>query len=100
MGDRRQVHRRTPTIVEFDGGIEFEVKPLPWQKRNDLGQQIIQDNVEQTNKQLRMFIDPELNVPQIEAQLNEPLSDYPRFIRLGLTEYDREGNVKSEPNLD
>lgn len=88
--ERRLVHRRTPIVVVLDGGKEFTAKPLPWQKRNDLGQELVRDNVEQTNKQLRMFLDPELSVPQIEAQLNEPLSDYPKFLLLGYENTKRE----------
>jgi hypothetical protein len=81
--DRRQVHRRNPIIVELDDGRSFTAKPLPWQIRNDLWQAIVTDNVEQTNKILKMFVDPELSVPQIEAQLNEPLSDYVKFLVIG-----------------
>jgi hypothetical protein len=81
--DRRQVHRRKPIVVVLDSGEEFSAEPLPWQKRNDLGQAIVTDNVAQTNKQLRMFVDPELSVPQIEAMLNEPLSDFPQFLVMG-----------------
>lgn len=98
--NRRLVHRREPIEVVFDDETKFEVKPLPWQKRNDLGSQLVHDNVEQTNKQLRMFVDPELSVPQIEAQLNEPLSDYPKFLILGLTEYDRKGKATSAPKRE
>jgi hypothetical protein len=36
-GERRTVSRREPTVIEVEGVGDFAIEPLPWRKRNDLG---------------------------------------------------------------
>lgn len=73
MGERRQVHRREPIVLTTEDG-EFIANPLPWQKRNDLGEEVLQQNVAITNEAVKLFKDEGGSI-LVEAKLQEPLSD-------------------------
>jgi len=84
MSERRQVHRREPVIVELDSGEVFTFHPLTWLKRNDLGDEILQQAVKRTNEYVKLYVDPDTNMPQLEAQLHEKLVDPLLILALGL----------------
>ena len=79
---RRQVHRRKPIVLTTEEGREFIARPLPWQQRNDLGQEVLQQNVAATNEAVRLIHD-EAGVAQVEARLSEPLSDPLEVLKKG-----------------
>lgn len=75
MAERRHVHRREPIEVEVEGIGIFIARPLPWMDRNDLGDEIVRQATESVNQAVRLYTDPELNLPQLEAKLDEKLVD-------------------------
>lgn len=83
MSERRQVHRREPIIVELDNGREFEARPLPWLKRNELGNEIVTQGVEKVNDFVRMYVeetDIGTSIPQLEMSFIDRLKDYPKIL--------------------
>ena len=74
MDERRQVHRRKPIVLITEENGEFIAKPLEWQKRNDLGEEVLQQNVAITNEAVKLFKD-EAGSILVDAKLQEPLSD-------------------------
>lgn len=84
MAERRQAHRREPIIVELPSGVEIEVHPLPWQARNDVGDEIINQSQEITNEAIRVYVDQTSGAPQLEMRLNEKLRDPGMIVAMGL----------------
>jgi hypothetical protein len=82
MGERRQVHRREPIEIVLDDGRTFVVKPLPWMQRNDLGSEILRQNTEALNESVRLYMDPELNLPQLEMRLNDKITEPNKILLL------------------
>lgn len=73
--ERRQAHRRQSIIVELEEGVLFEAKPLPWLKRNDFGNEVVKQHTASINEAVRLYTDPETNVPILEAKLYERITD-------------------------
>lgn len=94
MDDRRQIHRRTPITLVFDNGSEIIARPLPWMQRNDLGQEIINQNTEAVNDAVRLMMDEESNLPQLELRLSNKLANPLQVLRVGYP--DVESNFYSE----
>lgn len=86
MGERRQVHRREPIEVELDDGRIFIARPLPWLTRNDLGSEILRQNTEAVNDAVRIYADPDTNILQLEARLQEKLTDPWAVLKIGYPE--------------
>lgn len=83
MSERRQAHRREPIEVELDSGDIFSAVPLPWMARNDFGNEIIRQVTASLNEAVRIYTDPELNIPQLERKLDERLIDMPAILSMG-----------------
>jgi hypothetical protein len=91
MSERRQVHRREPIIVELDGGREFEARPLPWLKRNELGNEIVTQGVGRVNEFVRMYVeenDVGKVIPQLEMTFIDRLSNYPKILQMAYPQYE------------
>jgi hypothetical protein len=88
MSERRRVHRREPIEVEFDNGRVVVVSPLPWLQRNDMGDEIIVQFAELTNRAVSVFVDPETNLPKLEAVLGEKLVDYQKILAMCVPDED------------
>jgi hypothetical protein len=91
MSERRQVHRREPIIIELDGGREFEARPLPWLKRNELGNEVVSQGVSRVNEFVRMYVeetDVGKVIPQLEMTFVDRLSDYPKILRMAYPQYE------------
>lgn len=86
MGDRRQVHRREPIEIELDDGRVFTARPLPWLRRNDLGSEILRQNTEAVNDAVRIYTDPDTNILQLEARLQEKIPDPWGVLKIGYPE--------------
>lgn len=83
MDNRRLVHRREPIIIEIDSGRVFEARPLPWLKRNELGNEIVSQGVAKVNEFVRMYVeetDLGKAVPQLEMTFVDRLGDYPKIM--------------------
>lgn len=73
--ERRQAHRRVPILVEVEDGKTFEAHPLPWQDRNDFGNALVQQNAKAANEAVKLYVDPESNIPELTAKLYERAGD-------------------------
>jgi len=82
MGERRQAIRRESIIVEVRG-TDFEAKPLPWLIANELGNEVIRQNAEAANNAVKMYVEEDTNIPQLEAALHRNISDWGKFLCLG-----------------
>lgn len=47
--DKRVVSRREPIVVSVEGVADFAAHPLPWRKRNDLGNLISEEYIRSLN---------------------------------------------------
>lgn len=86
---RRRVHRRQPIILVLDDDKEFVARPLPWQARNDLGEEVLQQNVAVTNEAVRLLRDEGGSIT-VEAKLQESLKDPFEVLRKGYPESNAE----------
>lgn len=86
MPERRQAFRRDAIEVWLseDEKDFISVAPIPWENRNDFGNELIRQHVEITNEAVRLWIDPETSAPQLEAKLGEKFTDARRLLELGL----------------
>lgn len=91
MENRRQVHRREPIIIVLDDGREFEARPLPWLKRNELGNEIVTQGVAKVNEFVRMYVeetDAGKSIPQLEMTFIDRLADYPKVLGMAYPQYE------------
>lgn len=86
MPDRRQAFRREPIEIDLGGEVVVSVGPVVWHQRNDFGNELIRQHVEIINEAVKMYVDPETQVPQIEMKLGEKFSDPIALFKLGLDE--------------
>lgn len=84
MPDRRQAFRRDPIEIDFGGEVIISVGPVVWQQRNDFGNELIRQHVEIINEAVKMYVDPDTDVPQLEMKLGEKFSDPDPLFKLGL----------------
>lgn len=84
MPERRQAFRREPIEVELDPETSVLVAPIPWEQRNDFGNEIIRQHVEAINEAVRVYIDPSSGIPQLEAKLTDKFTDPASLLSLGL----------------
>ncbi|HET7712989.1 MAG TPA: hypothetical protein VFK94_00055, partial [Patescibacteria group bacterium] len=61
---------------------EFEAHPLPWMKRNDLGNEIMRQYSELLNSSMRAYTSEDTS-PQLELYLNDKVQDPIQLIKLG-----------------
>lgn len=81
MPERRQAQRREPIEVEIRGEV-VEARPLPWFRRNDLGNEVIHQYAELLNSTLRTYTNPDTGAPEVEMFLNDKLKDPIAILRL------------------
>lgn len=94
MVERRQAQRRQPIEIEVRERV-VEARPLPWMKRNDLGNEIMRQYSEMLNSTLKSYVEdrtdkPESEepiVPQLEIYLNDKIKDPGAVVRLGYPDY-------------
>jgi hypothetical protein len=91
----RQAFKRTPIEIDL-GGEVISVGPVPWEQRNDFGNEVIRQHLEILNEGVKIYLDPETSAPQLEAKLNEKFTDPGVLLRLGLEEKVYE-QIKSRP---
>lgn len=84
MYERRQAFRREPIEVQLDETTVISVAPVPWQQRNDFGNEVVNQHVEILNNAVRMYIDADTGLPQLEAKMGEKFSDPDALFKLGL----------------
>lgn len=96
MPERRQSFRREPIVIVLDDEREVLVAPVPWEQRGDFGNELMRQNAEVINEAIKIWIDPDSGIPQLEAKLQEKFTDAGILLRLGLPEgaYDE---IKSWP---
>ena len=84
MAERRQAHRREPIEVQVRDRV-LEAHPLPWMKRNDLGNEIMRQYSELLNSSLRAVRggEDEDAPPQLQMYLNDKLTDPVAVLRMG-----------------
>lgn len=69
--------------------------PIPWEQRNDFGNEVIRQHTEAINEAVRLFVNEE-GVPQLEAKVAEKFNDPTTLLRIGLGE-DLYKEAVSEP---
>ena len=86
MGERRQAFRPDPIEVELSEGEIISVGPVVWTQRNEFGNEVIRQHVEIINEAVKMFVDSDTGIPQLQMKLAEKFSDHRELFRLGLDE--------------
>lgn len=98
MAERRQAHRRESIEVEVRDRV-LEAHPLPWMKRNDLGNEVMRQYSEVLNSQLRAYTDKSLVsgpdgeggfVPQLHLYINDKIQDPESIVQIGYPGVDLE----------
>lgn len=82
MAERRQAHRREPIEVEIRGEV-IEARPLPWLRRNDLGNLVIREYTEMLNSTLKTYVNPDTGAPELEMYLNDKVKDPVAILEVG-----------------
>jgi hypothetical protein len=85
MAERRQATRRKPIEVEVEDGRVFTAHPLPWMQANDLGSEIVNQNLENANQLVRMWISDE-GLPQLQMQFQKKISNWQSILRMAFPE--------------
>lgn len=88
MTERRQAFRKEPIEIDFGDNRTVSVGPLPWQERNDFGDEVIRQYLQILNEAVLLYVDPDTGAPQLEAKLGEKFSDPQALMKLGLSEDD------------
>jgi hypothetical protein len=86
MSERRQAFRREPIEVGLSEDKFISVGPVAWERRNDFGNEIMRQHVEIINEGVKLYVDPDIGLPQLEAKLTEKFNDPDALLRLGLTD--------------
>jgi len=89
--DRRATRREPITVtVETTKGktVQFVAKPIPWRKRNDLGDALISMYAVGLNGMATEMRDADGNLVGLESHLFESGLDYETLFSLGYAEYD------------
>lgn len=85
--DKPRATRREPVTTKA-GGVSFKAVPLPWQKRNDLGDAVVAQYSLAFNNVLRSMRDENDQVIGIEGALFETGLDYPTLFLLAYSTYE------------
>lgn len=75
MSNRRRAARRDPIEIDTADGREFVARPLPWMNANDLGNELVRQNLEATNDLIKMYVSDE-GAPQLEMQFQKKITDW------------------------
>ena len=89
MAERRQAHRREPIEVEVRDRV-FTARPLPWLKRNDLGNEIMTQYTELLNSSLAAYKNPETGTPELSLYLQDKVQRPVDIIMLGYPDEDKD----------
>lgn len=85
MSERRQAFRRDPIEIELEqDGRLISVGPVPWEKRNEIGNEIIKQHTAELNEAVKLFVAEDGQTPQLEAKLANKLTDPFQVLQLGL----------------
>lgn len=100
MAERRQAARREPIEVELADGRVFTAHPLPWMVANDLGNEIVRQNLEAANELVNLWVN-DAGLPQLQMQFAKKISDWKGLFS---TAYPNEPEEKwhdpHDPSLD
>lgn len=81
MAERRQAARREPIEIETADGRVFIAHPLPWMQANDLGNEIMRQNVEAANDLVHMWID-DAGLPELQMAFHVKIKDWNSVLKL------------------
>lgn len=87
MAESRRVTRNDPISVSFDtpdGVLIFDVRELPWRRRNDLGELVLHSYTSAVNR----LMDTDESATRVDVQLIESLVDYPGILALAFPSHD------------
>lgn len=86
MSERRQAFRPEPIEIDLGDSILFSVGPIPWEQRNDFGNEVVKQNVDIINETVRIYTDPDSGAPQLSAKMSQKFTDGGKLLALGLSE--------------
>jgi|SRR6185503_9500409 len=92
MSERRQAFRPDPIEVELEkDGRLISVGPVPWEQRNDIGNEIVKQHTNELNEAVRIFVAEDGTTPQLEARMANKLTDPFAIMHLALepAEYEK-----------
>lgn len=81
MTERRQAARREPIEIEVADGRVFTAHPLPWMVANDLGNEIVRQNLEAANDLVKLWVN-DAGLPEIEMKFQQKISDWQTVLRI------------------
>jgi hypothetical protein len=100
MAERRQAARRDPIEVELQDGRVFIAHPLPWMVANDLGNEIVRQNLEAANDLVRMWIS-DAGLPELQMQFAKKITDWQTLFKMAYPdEPEEKWNDPKSPGLD
>jgi len=86
MDNRRQAFRREPIVIELDPNFSLPVDPIPWEQRTDFGNEVVRQHVQILNEAVKIYVDEDTGLPQLEAKLTQKFSNPLELFRSGLPE--------------
>jgi len=86
MSERRQAFRREPIEIDLTETFTLSVAPIPWEQRNEFGNEVVKQHTAILNDAIKVYTDPESNLPQLETALAEKIRDPGTLLKLGLDE--------------
>lgn len=89
MPERRQATRREPIEIEVEDGRVFTAHPLPWMQANDLGNEIVKQNMEAANDFVHMWINDE-GLPELQMQFQVKIKDWHTPLKMAFPEVTEE----------
>ena len=100
MAERRQAARREPIETELQDGRVFTAHPLPWMVANDLGNEIVRQNLEAANDLVKLWVG-DAGLPEIQMQFEKKISDWKAlFVIAYPNEPEEKFNDPQQPSLD
>jgi hypothetical protein len=84
MENRRQAFKREPVEVELAPGDVIYIAPVPWEQRNLFADEVVRQNVAILNEAVKIYVDEDTGVPQLEAKLTQKFTDPNKLFELGL----------------
>lgn len=89
MSERRQAVRKEPIEVVVEDGRMFVARPLPWMQANELGSEIIRQNIENANELVKLWIS-DAGVPELQMQFQKKITDWHVILKMAFPDVDVE----------
>lgn len=81
MAERRQAARREPIEISTEDGRVFTAHPLPWMQASDLGNNILEQNIQSANELVHLWVN-DAGLPELQMKFSQKITDWQTPLRL------------------